>query len=171
MSPLDMVDFSDGVHPIEDHMEPTYSNRDLNPNTISSIWFQKKQFPDKHSVRLWLSSHGDWNTRIEETINFFVAPQNELLKKKYKSKIRSKYIRNGVLIRFVPARYVSNLRTNNRRYNIEDVSIRSPRPEQIKHVCMDCKKTIKKNIEEPHVVSHGICKDCYRKRYNEEPEW
>lgn len=38
----------------------------------------------------------------------------------------------------------------------------------VKVVCMDCKKTIEKGPEDK--ISHGICRECYFKRFDEYPE-
>ena len=152
-------EFADGVRPL-DRVDIEQSLRHFNPDTTVSIWFDKEYFPNRSDASRWLATHGHWKRKLLSTPRFWVAAQNEHLKSgKNKGKIRSKYIREGILIRFLPAMYVTRnpFRTPCKNHDPN----RNPTdytPGQVRTICSYCHKILKMNIEDPPIFSHGICK-------------
>jgi hypothetical protein len=80
-----------------------------NPSrTTVSIWLDKDRFRTIKQAKNWLKKQGQrFKLRHYQTDNFWAFPQmSESKERRYRGKIRSKYISEGVLLKFVPARFL-----------------------------------------------------------------
>lgn len=107
------IDISSELRKI--YEEPLYepegnpdSETESNPSgTTVSVWLEKERFPTLAIARRWLRGRPFQSQEYYKTDGFYAFPQMSRRKEiKYKGKIRSKYITEGVLLKFVPARFM-----------------------------------------------------------------
>jgi len=92
-------------------------HRKKNPASRStvSLWLSKDKF-SKSQARKWAKDHGMSYSGAYSTDGFWAFPQmSERAERRYKGKIRSKYIAPGVLLKFVPVRFMTRRKTRKKR--------------------------------------------------------
>jgi len=103
--------FGDDVleeNPDEDPEDDDDNPLDNPSRTTVSIWFDKDRFRTAGSARSWIRKYGrDYKMTHYSSDGFWTFPQmSQAKERRYRGKIRSKYISDGVLLKFVPSRFM-----------------------------------------------------------------
>lgn len=104
------LEFDDDDDEDEEYYGPSVESRNLlnNPSRSTvSIWFDKDRFT-KSQAKSWIKKHPGFKaSNAYDSDGFHAFPQmSEAMEHRYKGKILSKYIKPGILLRFVPVRYM-----------------------------------------------------------------